>query len=108
MRSPKVITTKLPGKPESCWTATAPKTAYPKLVGSRTADVVVVGAGMVGVTAAYLLSEAGLSVTVRRGLPDFRQVDPELSSLLGGLHPLLLADCWQPLQAGSQQSTPRA
>ena len=45
---------------------------------------------------------------VRRGLPDFRQVDPELSSLLEGLHPLLLADCWQPLQAGSQQSTPRA
>ena len=40
------------------------KTAYPKLVGSGTADVVVVGAGIVGVTAAYLLSQAGLSVTL--------------------------------------------
>jgi hypothetical protein len=40
--------------------------------------------------------------------PDFRQVDREWSSLPGELHPLLLADCWQSLQAGSQQSTPRA
>jgi len=34
--------------------------------------VVVVGAGMVGVTAAYLVSKDGLSVTVRRGLADLR------------------------------------
>jgi glycine/D-amino acid oxidase-like deaminating enzyme len=36
-----------------------------KLVeGSGSADVVVIGAGIVGLTTAYLLTEAGLSVTV--------------------------------------------
>ena len=39
---------------------------------------------------------------------DVRQVDLEWPSLPGGLHPLLLADCWRSRQAGSQQSTPRA
>jgi glycine/D-amino acid oxidase-like deaminating enzyme/nitrite reductase/ring-hydroxylating ferredoxin subunit len=55
---------KLPGKATSCWTSSAPKTAYPQLAESQTADVVVVGAGIVGLTAAYLLTKAGLSVVV--------------------------------------------
>jgi hypothetical protein len=42
----------LSGKPDCCWTATAPETAYPKLTGAQTFDVVIVGAGIVGVTAA--------------------------------------------------------
>ncbi len=62
MRTPELTT--LPGKAESCWTATSPRTAYPKLMGYRTADVAVVGAGIVGVTAAYLLTKAGLSVVL--------------------------------------------
>jgi hypothetical protein len=42
----------LSGKPDCCWTAVAPETAYPKLTGAQTFDVVIVGAGIVGVTAA--------------------------------------------------------
>jgi NADPH-dependent 2,4-dienoyl-CoA reductase/sulfur reductase-like enzyme len=64
MRSQEVITARLPGKPGSCWTATAPKTAFPRLAGSQATDVVVVGAGIVGVTAACLLSHASLSVAL--------------------------------------------
>jgi glycine/D-amino acid oxidase-like deaminating enzyme/nitrite reductase/ring-hydroxylating ferredoxin subunit len=61
------ITVKLPGKPESCWTATAPATAFPKLEAAGSADVAIVGAGIVGLTAAYLLTEAGLSVILLEG-----------------------------------------
>ena len=89
MRSQEVITTRLPGKAESCWTATAPKTAYPKLVGSRTADVVVVGAGIVGVTAAYLLSEAGLSVTLLEARRIGRQVTGRSTAKITTQHSLI-------------------
>ena len=58
---------KLPGKPGSCWTATAPATAFPKLEAASSADVTIVGAGIVGLTAAYLLTQAGLSVIVLEG-----------------------------------------
>ena len=89
MRSQEVITTRLPGKPESCWTATAPKTSYPKLVGSRTADVVVVGAGIVGVTAAYLLAEAGLSVTLLEARRIGRQVTGRSTAKITTQHSLI-------------------
>ena len=89
MRSPKVITTKLPGKPKSCWTATAPKTAYPKLAGARTADVVVVGAGIVGVTAAYVLAEAGLSVTLLEARRIGRQVTGRSTAKITTQHSLI-------------------
>ena len=54
----------LPGKPECCWVATAPATSYRKLDRNGEADVAVIGAGIVGLTAACLLAEAGLSVAV--------------------------------------------
>jgi glycine/D-amino acid oxidase-like deaminating enzyme len=89
MRSQEVITTRFPGKPESCWTTTAPKTSYPKLVGSRTADVVVVGAGIVGVTAAYLLAEAGLSVTLLEARRIGRQVTGRSTAKITTQHSLI-------------------
>jgi monoamine oxidase len=89
MRSQEVITTRLPGEPESCWTATAPKTEYPKLVESRTADVVVVGAGIVGVTAAYLLSEAGLPVTLLEARHIGRQVTGRSTAKITTQHSLI-------------------
>jgi monoamine oxidase len=51
----------LPGERDCCWTATADVTSFTNL--GKT-DVAIVGAGIVGLTAAYLLTRAGLSVTV--------------------------------------------
>jgi glycine/D-amino acid oxidase-like deaminating enzyme/nitrite reductase/ring-hydroxylating ferredoxin subunit len=54
----------LPGKRDCCWADTAETTSYATLKHSEKTDVAVVGAGIVGLTAAYLLVRAGLSVTV--------------------------------------------
>src|SRR5690606_13575231 len=52
----------LPGRAECCWTAVAPATSYPRLQGTLTADVAVVGGGIVGMTAALHLARWGCSV----------------------------------------------
>jgi len=49
------------------WAKTAATSAYPLLRGSMTADVVVVGAGITGMTAAALLTQAGKKVIVIDG-----------------------------------------
>jgi glycine/D-amino acid oxidase-like deaminating enzyme/nitrite reductase/ring-hydroxylating ferredoxin subunit len=43
---------------------TSPRTAYPRLTGTIEADVAVVGAGITGLTAAYLLKQAGKTIAV--------------------------------------------
>lgn len=48
----------------SLWSATARLPTFPKLSGDFNTDVVVVGAGITGVTAALLLRRAGLRVVV--------------------------------------------
>jgi glycine/D-amino acid oxidase-like deaminating enzyme/nitrite reductase/ring-hydroxylating ferredoxin subunit len=48
----------------SLWIDTTPATNYPALRGDVTADVAIVGAGITGITAAYLLSKAGKSVVL--------------------------------------------
>ena len=54
----------LPGRLESLWLATTPQTDYPALTNGLAVDVAVVGGGIVGVTAALLLKEAGLTVAI--------------------------------------------
>lgn len=48
----------------SLWMATTPGTSYPRLSGNHDADVVVVGAGITGLTTALLLAQSGASVVV--------------------------------------------
>jgi len=51
----------LPGRAESYWMATTPKSKYPPLSGDIRVDVAILGGGIVGVTSAFLLKEAGVS-----------------------------------------------
>ncbi|MFI2780448.1 FAD-dependent oxidoreductase [Streptomyces sp. ALB3] len=54
----------LPGMAESYWMDTAPGTTWPALGTDTTADVVVIGAGMAGLSTAWELTAAGRSVVV--------------------------------------------
>jgi glycine/D-amino acid oxidase-like deaminating enzyme/nitrite reductase/ring-hydroxylating ferredoxin subunit len=51
-------------RPESVWSATVDTPLYPKLRENLTTDVVIVGAGIAGMSVAYHLSRAGRSVVV--------------------------------------------
>lgn len=48
----------------SYWVASTPETGYPQLDGELVVDAVVIGAGIVGVTNAYMLRKAGLRVAL--------------------------------------------
>ena len=54
----------LSATPDCCWSASAPRGDFPRLTGHSECDVVVVGAGIVGLSAAMTLCEAGKSVVV--------------------------------------------
>ena len=52
------------GGSASVWMATATRSAFPNLTQNERADVCIVGAGMAGLTTAYLLTKAGKTVIV--------------------------------------------
>lgn len=54
----------LPGKAKSYWVATTPESNYPALSGDIRVDVAIIGGGIAGITSAFLLKEAGVSVAV--------------------------------------------
>ena len=51
-------------EPRSLWIETTPETSYAALSAKIDVDIVVVGAGIVGITAAFLLKRGGKSVAV--------------------------------------------
>jgi glycine/D-amino acid oxidase-like deaminating enzyme/nitrite reductase/ring-hydroxylating ferredoxin subunit len=54
----------LPGRPASVWLATTPETDYDPLHGDASAETVVIGGGIAGLTTATLLAEAGRDVAL--------------------------------------------
>jgi glycine/D-amino acid oxidase-like deaminating enzyme/nitrite reductase/ring-hydroxylating ferredoxin subunit len=79
----------LPGRNESCWIATAPETAFPSLAGAQDCDVVVIGAGIVGLTAALSLCEAGKSVVVLEARRVGAQVTGRSTAKITAQHSLI-------------------
>ncbi|MDI2585989.1 FAD-dependent oxidoreductase [Psychrobacillus sp. NEAU-3TGS] len=57
----------LPGESESYWLANKELPLFPKLSEDIEVDVAIVGAGLTGITAAYLLSQIGRKVIVIEG-----------------------------------------
>ena len=67
------------------------QTRYPGLAESGKADVAIVGAGIVGLTAAYRLADAGLSVVVLEALQLGRQVTGRSTAKITSQHSLIYA-----------------
>ena len=82
----------IPGQTGSCWVANAPQTAYPRFAASARVDVAVVGGGIVGLTAAYLLATAGRSVAVLEALKVGQQVTGRSTAKVTAQHALIYAD----------------
>ena len=84
--------TRLPGKAQSCWVATAPDTNYPRFERSGRTEIAVVGGGIVGLTTAYLLARAGRAVTVLEALAVGRQVTGRSTAKITAQHALVYSD----------------
>jgi heterodisulfide reductase subunit A-like polyferredoxin len=81
----------LPGKPISLWLATTPKTNFPSLADNISVDVVIVGGGIVGLTAATLLKEQGKTVAVLEARRIVEGVSGNTTAKVTSLHTLVYA-----------------
>ena len=79
----------IPGTADCCWTATTPQTSYPALGKAARTDVAIIGAGIVGLTAAYALCRTGASVMVIEALHVGRQVTGRSSAKITSQHSLI-------------------
>jgi glycine/D-amino acid oxidase-like deaminating enzyme/nitrite reductase/ring-hydroxylating ferredoxin subunit len=79
----------LPGKPVSLWIATTPETNYPTLEGEVSVDVAVLGGGITGIAAAYMLKQAGASVAVIEADRLVKSVTGNTTAKITSLHSLI-------------------
>lgn len=79
----------LPGTPDCCWVVNAPKTGFPEFGGTQECDVVVVGAGIVALTAALALLDADKSVVVLEARRVGAQVTGRSSAKITTQHGLI-------------------
>lgn len=82
----------LPGKAASFWIASTPETNYPALTRDLSVDVAIVGAGLVGITAAKLLKQAGKTVAVLESDRISHGTSGHTTAKLTSQHHLIYAD----------------
>lgn len=83
--------TSLSGKPVSFWLDSTAKTAYP-MMENVTVDVAIVGAGIAGITAAYLLKKAGKTVALIEAQQVAASTSGHTTAKVTSLHQLIYAD----------------
>ena len=74
------------------WDEDAPRTRFTPLAGAASADVIIVGAGIVGIALAEILKRAGKRVAVIDALHVGTQVTGRSTAKLTALHGLVYAD----------------
>ncbi len=82
----------LPGIAESYWIATSPETGFSHLSEDGRADVTVIGGGIAGVTTAFLLKQAGLTVILLEAGRIVRGATGYTTAKITSLHRLIYRD----------------
>ncbi|MEO0456535.1 MAG: FAD-dependent oxidoreductase [Cyanobacteria bacterium P01_A01_bin.114] len=82
----------LSGEPRSFWVASTLPSTYPSLTQDVSVDVAIVGGGLVGVTAAKLLKQAGKTVALIEADRVGSGVSGHTTAKLTALHQLIYAD----------------
>ncbi|MCK8519579.1 FAD-dependent oxidoreductase [Methanoculleus sp. 7T] len=82
----------LPGKAESYWVDTSPETGFPPLDGDGRVDVTVIGGGIAGITTAFLLKRAGLTVALLDAYRIVKGATGYTTAKVTSLHRLIYAD----------------
>lgn len=83
--------TKLSGKPVSFWLDSTAKTSFPKMQ-NVTVDVAIIGAGIAGITAAYLLKKAGKTVALVEAQQIAVGASGHTTAKVTSLHQLIYAE----------------
>jgi glycine/D-amino acid oxidase-like deaminating enzyme/nitrite reductase/ring-hydroxylating ferredoxin subunit len=79
-------------QPQSYWVVTAPGETYPALAGEVQVDVAIIGAGIVGVTAALLLKRSGRTVALIEAGRVLRGVTGYTTAKVTSSHHLIYAE----------------
>lgn len=79
----------IPGEAKSYWIASTPETSYPSLKGEVEVDVAIVGGGIAGIIAAYLLKKSGKTVALIEAKRLVEEVTGKTTAKLTSLHTLI-------------------
>lgn len=79
----------LKGKALSLWQDTTPETEFPELQKDQGSDVVIIGGGLAGITAAYYLTKKGKKVTILEAFRIATGTSGNTTAKLSSLHGLM-------------------